>query len=68
MWEMSMDRPILLFLWPAGEGGTGNMSAQFTGSILSKYGVSTIAVAHWWWETSLGTGTLLPVVCYYHSI
>lgn len=26
-------------LWPAGEGGTGNMSAQFPGSILPKRGV-----------------------------
>lgn len=38
--------PILLFLWPAGEGGTGNMSAQFTGSILPKHRVSVIAVAY----------------------
>lgn len=39
-------RPIFLFLWPAGEGGTGNMSTQFTGSTFPKHRVSTIAVAH----------------------
>lgn len=31
--------PTLSFLWPVGEGGTGNTSAQFTGSILPKHRV-----------------------------
>lgn len=36
---MGHERPTRFFLWPAGEGGTGNMSAQFTGSILPKHRV-----------------------------